>query len=310
MNERYTHISIGNINVDIAVYIEKFPSPGESIIASDLDIRPGGAASNYAVAVAQYGHRVYLLASTSSSEFANVVVNELKSKGVIVDRVKIVEDSFPGLVLILVQRSGERTMVKYPGANRELTASDVPLDLVRDAHVVHMASISPELALEISKRIKSSGAIITYDPGAYADFMITGLMENIDILFINEKELQELKKAFKVSTLFKHGLSMLVVKMGERGAVVITPNDVCIHGKAQSIKKPVDSTGAGDAFDAFFNAKFIESKDPSLALRYGVAAGALKVGYKGSFLPFDVKLFNLQLEKVLVEKTGECGVIN
>ncbi|MEM1772269.1 MAG: PfkB family carbohydrate kinase [Desulfurococcaceae archaeon] len=309
MENKYTHISIGNINIDIAVYIENFPSPGEGVLATDLDIRPGGAASNYAVAVAQYGHRVYLIASASSNEFAKIAISELRNKGVLVNRVKIV-DSPPGIVVILIQRGGERTMVKYPGANVELNANDVPLELIRESHIVHMASINPKLVFEISKKVKGSGALVTYDPGSYINLVDAELIENIDILFLNEKEFQELKKMMKADALFKRGLSILVVKRGEKGAVAILPNKTCIHGKTQPIKKPVDATGAGDAFDAFFNAKFVESKDPSLALKYGVAAGALKVGYKGSFLPFDARLFSLQLEKVLVEKGGECRIID
>lgn len=307
MNETYTHVSIGNINVDITVYVEKFPTPGESLIATDLDIRPGGAASNYAVAVAQYGHRVYLIASASNHDFAKVAINALKNKGVIVDKVKIV-DSPPGVVLVIVQWNGERTMIKYPGANEELSVEDVPVDVVEKAHIIHMASINASLAMEVSSKLRSSSTMITYDPGVYVDNIhkYIKLLENIDILFLNEKELARLGKIIKMDTLFKHGLSMLVVKRGEKGAVAILPGGSCIQGKTQPIKKPVDATGAGDAFDAFFNVKYLESKDPSIALKYGVAAGALKVGYKGSFLPFDTKLFNLQLEKVLVERVREC----
>lgn len=306
--EHYTHVAVGNLNVDIAVYVDRVPAPGEVLTALDVDMRPGGAATNYAVAVAQYGHKVHLVASASNSEYVKIMLATLRELGVDVDKVKVVEEP-PGLVVIVVQAGGERTMIKYPGANRELSADDVPRDLLENAHLVHAASISPEIVIDISRKCAQEGVLITYDPGVYAEALkntVTTLVENVDVLFLNEKELAHLTKHIKVSTLFKHGLSTLVVKMGQRGATVLLPSNVCYHGVAQPVKKPVDSTGAGDAFNAFFNAKYLESKNLSLALAYGVAAGALKVGFRGSFLRLDHKLFKLQLEKVVVEELFEC----
>lgn len=308
-SKNYTHIAVGNLNVDIAVYVDRMPAPGEVLTALSVDIRPGGAATNYAVAVAQYGHKVYLVASVSSSEHVKTMLTALKELGVNVDKVKIVEEP-PGLVIIMVQTGGERTMIKYPGANRELSADDVSHDLLENAHLVHMASVSPDIVADISKRCSREGVLITYDPGIYAEALknaVPASIENVDILFLNEKELAHLAKHTKVNTLFKHGLSTLVVKMGQRGATVLLPSGACYHGVAQPIKKPIDSTGAGDAFNALFNAKYLESKNLSLALAYGVAAGALKVGFRGSFLRLDYKLFKLQLEKVVVEKPAECS---
>lgn len=307
-NKNYTHIAVGNLNMDIAVYVDRIPAPGEVLTALDVDMRPGGAATNYAVAVAQYGHRVHLVASTSSSEYAKTILATLKELGVNVDGVKVVEEP-PGLVVIIVQKGGERTMIKYPGANRELSADDVPHDLLENAHLAHMASISPDLVVGVSRKCAQEGILVTYDPGVYAEALkntVLTFVENIDILFLNEKELTHLTGHVKVDALFKHGLSTLVVKMGQRGAVVLLPSGVCYHGVAQPIKKPVDSTGAGDAFNAFFNAKYLESKNLSLALAHGVAAGALKVGFRGSFLRLDRKLFKSQLEKVVVEESVKC----
>lgn len=308
-SKNYTHIAVGNFNVDIAVYVDRVPAPGEVLTALYADVRPGGAATNYAATVAQYGHKVHLIASTSSSEYVKTMLATLRELGVDVDKVKVVEEP-PGLVVVVVQTGGERTMIKYPGANRELSADDVPRDLLENAHLVHMASISPEIVIDVSKKCAREGVLITYDPGVYTETLknvVTTLVENIDVLFLNENELAYLTKHIKVNTLFKYGLSTLVVKMGQRGAMVLLPTGACHHGVAQPIKKPVDSTGAGDAFNAFFNAKYLESKDLSLALAYGVAAGALKVGFRGSFLRLDRKLFKLQLEKVVV-KPVECSL--
>jgi len=305
---KYIHVAIGNLNIDIAVYLERLPTAGEALEASHIDVRPGGAATNYAVAVAQYGHVAYLLASVSNNRYIKAILEDLAKLGVNVSRVKVVDEP-PGVVVVLVQPGGERSMVKYPGANRELTPSDVPRELLLDAHVVHIASITPKFVCEIAKMCARENIFTTYDPGLYVAALaedLASVVGNLDVLFVNEREFKLLSKKASASALFKYGLSMLVVKMGQRGAIALLPSGVCYYGSAQPIKKPVDTTGAGDSFNAFFNAKYVESKDPALALTYGIAAGALKAGSRGSFLRLDHKLFDAQLKKVVVEKAIEC----
>lgn len=307
--KNYVHVSVGNLNIDIALFLKAYPLIGENVFASDIDIRPGGAASNYAVAVAQYGHQSYLIASASSNPLVEVILQALRSKGVHVERIKIV-DSLPGIVTILIDPSGERTMITYLGANLELTPSDIPSDIISSAHVLHMASISADLALEISRRSRSMGLLITYDPGPRTESLKENLkvLEYVDILFINRKELERLKEKVNIEELFKRGLHLLIVKKGADGAMALLPSGICYSGKAEPIKKPIDTTGAGDAFDAFFNAKYIESKDLAIALKYAIAAGALKVGYKGSALTLDHKLLAIQLDKTLVLKSSSCDL--
>ncbi|MEM4718395.1 MAG: PfkB family carbohydrate kinase [Desulfurococcaceae archaeon] len=305
--KKYIHVSVGNINIDIALYLKTYPLVGENVFASDIDIRPGGAASNYAIAVAQYGHQSYLIASASTHPFVEVFLQALRSRGVYVDRVKVV-DSPPGIVVILIGPNGERTMINYPGANVELTPDDIPSDITNNAHVLHMASISADRTLEISRRFRSRGLLITYDPGPQINSLQENLrvLEFIDALFVNRKEFERIREIVSLEEMFKHGLHQLIVKKGAEGAILLLPSGTCYSGRAEPIKKPIDTTGAGDAFDAFFNAKYIESKDPAIALRYALAAGALKVGYKGSGLILDHKLLSLQLDKTIVMRSASC----
>ncbi|MEM4481587.1 MAG: PfkB family carbohydrate kinase [Desulfurococcaceae archaeon] len=303
-SRNYTHISIGNFNLDIALYINSIPPPGSSTLVKDFDIRPGGAATNYAVAVARYGHSAYLVASTSNYPIVKSALQSLKELGVDTTYVKEVNQP-PGSVVILILPEGERTMLKYPGSNEFIQSSDVPEHLMARAHVIHMASVKPDLVSGIARIARRKGVVITYDPGVYAESLggkAGDILRDVDILFTNESEFKLLTREIRAENFFKFGLSILVVKMGSRGAFVRLPSGICYHGSAHPIRKPVDSTGAGDAFDAFFNSKYLESKDPGVALMYAVAAGALKIGCRGSFLCWDPRLFEAQLEKAIVEQ--------
>lgn len=296
------HIAVGNLNVDVTMYVSRLPGPDEAVIADDLIIGPGGSASNYAVAVAAYGHTAYLVASTSTDPLAEGVLSILEEKGVKTLYVKRIE-SPPGLVSVYVIPGGERLMVKFRGANELLSPNDVPRSLLEKASIVHIASIPPSIALEIADRASDLGLMVSYDPGAYAlknPDSVLKVLKNVTILFLNRKE----AKAISIHdprNLLEHGPLMIVVKKGPAGAYVVTHGDKYYSGVSRPIRPPVDSTGAGDAFDAFFNAAYLDYKDPGKALMYALAAGALKVTCKGSQICWNKQLFNRQLGETSIE---------
>ncbi len=296
------HIAVGNLNVDITMYVPRLPKPDESIIADDTDIGPGGAASNYSVAVSIYGHRVYLIASTSIDPLVSSMLKELEKRGVNTFYVKRVEGP-PGIVNVIVIPGGERFIVKYRGVNELLTPNDVPKTLLKKASLIHMASIPPNIAGEIAERALGFGLLISYDPGAYALTMpdrVLKILKYVSILFLNRREAKAL--AVDIDHLLDHGPQMVVVKKGGAGALIAVHGGVYYKGISRPLKPPVNSTGAGDAFAAFFNSAYLDYHDPGKALQYGLAAGALKVTCRGSQLCWDKQYFNKQLGETSVEK--------
>lgn len=299
------HISVGNFNVDIAVYLDRIVQPGDSFFAKDLSIRPGGAATNYAVAASSYGHPTYLVASVSKSEFVKPLLDEVAQRGVLIDHVKYVEEP-PGLVIVLVHPDGERSMIRYPGANRFLTPDDVEEDLIKRAHVIHFASVHPTLVMRVGERARKEPIIISYDPGPFSENILEHprVLAQLDILFVNDTELSKITRQTPLVTLLKKGPRCIVVKRGVRGAYAVECGGMCYHGFSEPIRKPVDTTGAGDAFNAFFNAVYVESGDLARALQYGVAAGTFKTICKSSFICWDPGAFELQLEKTVIVRTS------
>jgi ribokinase len=262
------------------------------------------------VTVSQYGHRALLVARASTHELTRLVLEEVKQYGVETEYVKLVEGP-PGVVLVIVDKSGERTMIKHPGVNEDLSPGDIDSCVLKDTHVFHVASVKPSVAFSLLELASREGVVTTLDPGGYVEEWSTErllqALRHVHTLFLNEQNLCTHFKALDASKMFKHGLSILVVKRGSKGAVVLTQG-ACYSGYAEPIKRPVDTTGAGDAFDALFNAKYIESKDPGYSLVYGLAAGSLKTGFRGSFMHWNSKLFKLQLEKVVVERV-DCSEV-
>lgn len=299
----YVHVSVGNFNIDIVIYIDNLPAPGEGIFAREMSIRPGGAATNYAAAVASYGHIAYLVASVSNNPLIQPFLSEVRERNIKLDYVKLVDEA-PGFVVVIVQANGERTMIRYQGANKYLTPNDLQNTLLKEAHLVHFASIHPSFVQHTVKYVKKESIITSYDPGPYAEETVEypNIFGFLDILFLNEMEYAKIRKKTCLKSLFKSGLKILVVKMGSKGAIAVESGNRCYHGVASPIRKPLDTTGAGDAFNAFFNAVYLETGDVAKSLLFGVAAGTFKTGCKGSFISWDPKPFEYQLERTTVTK--------
>ncbi|ADI31472.1 carbohydrate kinase family protein [Staphylothermus hellenicus] len=300
------HVAVGNLNIDITMYVSRLPMPDESVFAEEIMMGPGGSASNYSIAVTYYGHTAYLIASTSLNQLVDSILEKLNSIGVITRFVKRVEEN-PGIVNVVVIPGGEKIMVKYRGANELLSPNDVPKQLLEEATIVHMASIPPTIASEIAMRATGLGALVSYDPGAYALYdeeKIVSILDNINILFLNRAEARSITGG-KIENLLKYGTDLIVIKKGPGGAYVLQQGGTVYHGVSKPIRPPIDSTGAGDAFDAFFNAAYIDYKDLGKALSYALAAGALKVMCRGSILCWDKHLFSKQLNETIVEEIKE-----
>lgn len=302
--KKFIHVSVGNFNLDVAVYLEvpvSMLSGLESIFAKYVELRPGGAATNYAVAAATYGHASYLVATISKSQVLEPLLNQVRSRGVNLDYVKYVDED-PGIALLLITPSGEKVTIRYPGANKYLVPQDVREELLEKAHVLHLASVNPDYVASIAEKAKKKQVVVTYDPGPYASMLVNypELIKHLDVLFVNESEYSEVRKRVGLKDIFGKGLKLLAVKMGSKGALVVEGSNMCYYGTTTPVKKPVDTTGAGDAFDAFFNATYIETLDVAEALRHAIAAGTLKAGCKGSFICWDSEVYSYQLRRTEV----------
>lgn|GEM_PF-198311 len=297
----YLHISVGNLNIDIVTYVSKPLEPDESLIADSLEIRPGGAATNYAVAASWYGHKAVLISSVSNHPLSKNALEAVSEKGVITTFAKIVEDA-PGMVIIMVYPDGNRSMIRYLGANQSLTPSDIPLDLLKEAHVIHMASVHPGLACEVASVAEKYVPLVSYDPGGFVTTSrskVLKTLRHVDILFLNKHEASVLTEG-SLDKLIDLNVELIVLKLGSKGAIAISHGKAW-YSRAEPVEKLVDTTGSGDAFNALFNAIYIETGEVEKALKYAAAAGALKASCRSSFICGDKRVFRKQLMRTTVK---------
>ncbi len=274
------HLALGNINIDVYLYVDRLPAPDEELPVEEAMIGPGGAASNYAVAVARAGHESLLVAHTTRDALALGILEKLRSNGVNVDNVVVHEEGVPGMVVVVVTRNGETVMFKVRGVNALLRGDEAP----GEYDVVHVASAEPDVienAMSVAR-----ARLYSYDPGGAVALRqpsrVASLAGKVTLLTLNAREFLHVF-GLSVARLIAHlpPSSMILVRLGARGSMLITPEGV-YYARSCRLGEPVDTTGAGDAFNAYFNAWLAEGKGLEDALTAATTAAGLKVLRRGA----------------------------
>jgi ribokinase len=275
------HISVGNINIDLNLALDRYPVAGVNVVAKDLWFGVGGAAVNYASCIVRLGGRASVVSLVSPHAVKLGVLEWLSGLGVDTSYVMVVEGDPNVAVILMVPSESLRTIVSYRGVSR-LISPDVIPDV---GDHVHFASVNPRLVAEAGVKLGSRSS--SYDPGGevYRDpAEVREAIAYVNRIFLNERELEALigsSNPLEARRLLKGRAEIVVVKRGPRGAVAIT-RDEAVEVRAPKIEKPVDVTGTGDAFDAAFNIYYQRTRDIREALRYAVVTGALKALIRGS----------------------------
>jgi len=278
------HLAVGNLNLDMYVVVDYIPGPDENSIAREAYLGPGGAAANYAVTVTGLGHEAGLVSHTGSEAGRLGLLRALRERGVDTSHIVIHEGEMPGLVIILVAKDGERTMITMRGANNYLRGDEAAGEKV-DA--LHVASRGTEVFTRAASSI--SARLVSYDPGASnarrEGPKILEVARNLaDVLVLNRVEYGYVSGGAGLSvarSLLGGRLGMIIVKLGAQGAVLFT-REGAWRVEAYRAGEPVDTTGAGDVFIATFNVFYLDTDDPLEALKAASIAAGMKVTRRGA----------------------------
>ena len=232
----------------------------------------GGSASIFACGAARLGLAVALVATVGDDAFGLFMLDAVAERGVDTSGCTVVAGADTGLTVALV-RDGDRAMLTAPGAIPLLTAEMVPRGLVASARHVHVASyhlldgLRPGLPGLVAAA-HASGATVSVNPqgevgdGGAAE--LRALVPAIDLLLLNAREHESLGTVDG---------PLVVVKHGAGGAAAHTAGGV-VRAAGRSVEV-VDTTGAGDSFDAGFLAAWLAGEPLERALALGNACGAL-----------------------------------
>ena len=279
---------LGDINLDILMYMDKLPKLGSESLASHLELRPGGAAANVAVALSRLGVHVGFIGAIGADVIGRMVKEDLEVEGVDTSLLQVVKGDYTGLAVIAVTE-GERTMLGYRGANRRLQPEFIDSKYLENTRLLFISGYSlleepqKSAALKILDIARESGSLVAVDisePLAAMGVKKVGeLLGRIDYAFMNEREAMLLADGNMEELTLKLA-EVAVVKKGGSGSELFY-SGLCLKAPAFKIEV-VDTTGAGDAFDAGFIYGVLRGLKMNECLLLANAVAAWKCRGKGS----------------------------
>jgi ribokinase len=293
-------VVVGSAYVDMIAKCSQVPAAGQTSAGSALSYTATGPGVNQAIEAALCGCDVHLVAKIGNCPFGVTIKAVLKQFRVKSDYVFTANAKNTGVLLTLVDTSGENACMRYEGANSALVPQDIEAaeTVIADADVclIH-ARLPKEPVIKAIAIAKLHGKKVILDPaGALGasgpnpnepelpaeffsvDVMIPNLYE---AALISDRSSANIRTAKLVgSDLVARGVQAAVITMGRRGCMVVDRN-AADHIPAYQINL-VDHTGTGDAFAGALAASLAVGDDLRKAVRFASAAGALACTKFGS----------------------------
>jgi ribokinase len=271
--------------------VERLPCTGETLLGTGYRVDYGGKGSNQAVGSARLGARVNFVARIGKDAFGDMALGLYREEGIDVAHVKQTADAPTGVGFIMVEAaSGNNCIVIDPGANELLTAGDIcSCSAAFESTSVVLTQLEiPVAAAEAALRLgRARGAITILNP-APVRVLSPSIFQLIDVLTPNQSEAKVLTSRSPDAAiepeklaheLIRSGVKQVVMTLGERGALIVTPSS-STHVPAVPMSA-VDTTGAGDAFNAGLATALASGASLEAAVQLAVVTGGLAVTREG-----------------------------
>ncbi len=291
MPAEFDLLVLGDLNPDLVVRGDVEPSFGQAEkLVDEARLVLGGSGGIMACGAARLGLQVAVVGVVGDDAFGRFVRDELGSRGVDVRGVSV-DPHRPTGVSVVLSRGDDRAILTAPGTIDGLRADLVDPDLVRAARHVHVSSyflqrdLRPDLP-ELFDEAHQAGATTSvdpnWDPAGEWDGGLLSLLQHTDCFFPNSSEARAITGIDDVDVaaeaLAEHG-AVVAVKFGQGGGLAVEGGEVV---RSESVPmEVVDTTGAGDSFDAGFLAGRLAGWSLDRCLALAVASGSLSTRASG-----------------------------
>ncbi|MBA9087956.1 ribokinase [Fontibacillus solani] len=278
-------VVIGSLNMDIVVETERSPQVGETLLGERIRFIPGGKGANQAVAASRLGAETAMIGAVGDDAFGQELLNALRDDGVDVTGVNCISNMTTGVASIYVTE-GDNSIVVVPGANYKVMTDDIDKneDKLKQADIVLLQlEIPVDTVLHAARKAKSLGKIVVLNP-APAQPLPNEIFSYVDYITPNRSELsrytgidaggESLETAMQ--RMKQMGANHVVTTLGASGSAYLSDD-----GKVRMIsgyKVPtVDTTGAGDCYNAGLAIAVTQGKSLDKAVDYAGLVSALAV---------------------------------
>ena len=278
----------GSLNVDYVFQVAQLPTPGETVLATNMEVLPGGKGGNQALAAAKAGAKVHMVGAVGKDGLGAIAMAGLMAAGV--NTSAVTQSLKPtGTAAINVDAAGENAITVSAGANLEATGESLDASQLNpQTTLLLQMEVSMSAMTDLIQQCRAVVANIVWNLAPMQRIELT-VLQQVDYLIVNEGELAQLhadlhngsdsgdsastgaeQQAQDVVALTGQSI---VVTLGADGTLAVHENSV-LRVPALPIS-PIDTVGAGDAFTGAFTAALDAGETFLQAMRWGNVAGGL-----------------------------------
>lgn len=289
---------VGDLFLELVMSgFESWPQPGEESFAGKFHKEVGGGAAITSCGLSKLGLQTSIL-GVVGKEDGQWMLDQLRARRVDTSRIRVTPAE-PTAFTVSVSTVLDRTFLTYNGANRELPVllSDL-IDVAADCQVrhIHLAHAMDLANVQASfQAIKDRGWSLSVDvgwhPGWYADARAVSALKLVDVFFPNEREAEAVTRETEPRRMLdafqRMGLQRVALKLGKNGVALLWDSEIFLQKPGEI--DAVDTTGAGDCFDAGFLYAWLHGMELDVCLKSGAACGELSTRALGGIAGFPSK---------------------
>ncbi len=296
--DRYVLI-VGSSNIDLNIYSERFPNPGETVTGGVFKQFLGGKGANQAVASARSGSKTTFIGKIGTDTFGDQMISQLKTEGINIEHIIRDSSESSGVAVILIDKTGENMISVAPGTNFNLTPDDVKEnnEIIRNANTLVVQMEIPSTTIEEILKMAAQGNCIKILNPAPLKPISHSILSNVDILIPNEGELLRLHSLLNFKDLkgekkeriiqasrdiSEYGVSVIITTLGSKGSLIYDAKKNRIIDVPSLKVQAVDTVGAGDCFNGVLASMLNQGENLITSVKYASAAASIAVTRKGA----------------------------
>lgn len=284
---------IGSMNMDFVTDLPHALAVGETILAQNLRLVPGGKGANQAYAMGKLGGMVTMLGAVGADLHGERLCGNLQSVGVEVEAIRKAEDSPTGMAVITVLPSGDNSILVLQGANAQVTPEYVKEhhQLLEECDIlVLQLEIPLETVVYAAQEAYRMGKQVILDPAPAVAGLPEELLQCLYLLKPNETELSILmghpydpaSLREDALSLQKKGVKNVLVTLGSAGSYLLLEDGSEVRMEANPKVQVVDTTAAGDSYVAALAVALSEGDNLEKAARFASRVSDIVVTRPGA----------------------------